>query len=127
MIVSSPGPGDVIVAAIGSSGGSIALLRIVPAGMVAISSTWQLPSQPSSACVLPSSHCSPGSTTPLPQLARTTVVVVTVDVLVELDEVVGPVVELDVGLVDVVVRSDVVVGTGDVVVVVLVVVVADGV
>src|SRR5690348_1985537 len=42
----------------------------------ALHSVMQLPEQPSPAVVLPSSHCSPGSSVPLPQVASTAHVIV---------------------------------------------------
>src|SRR5690349_15505211 len=64
---SAPTVGDVMVAAIGSTGGSIEVLSTVPDGVLATSSIRQLPSHPSSGWVFPSSHSSPGSTIPFPQ------------------------------------------------------------
>src|SRR5207244_148060 len=40
----------------------------VSGGLVLPPSVWQVALQPSPAAVLPSSHCSPGSTVPLPQV-----------------------------------------------------------
>jgi hypothetical protein len=80
----------------------------VPDGVQAICSTRHEASHPSSGAMLPSSHCSPGSTMPFPQaFARGPSVVLVVgglvvlDVLVVVDDVVGRVVDVD-AVVDVV-------------------------
>src|SRR5688572_495218 len=100
-ITSSPTDGDTTMAPSPSPGASIVVLTSFAKDVTAISSKRHWPSHPSSASVLPSSHCSSGpSMTALPQPAGKSVVVV-VDgdgLVVEVDELL---VELDEMLVDV--------------------------